>query len=319
MEQCQVELYESAFSQNPFSTAIDHTRTEKKTMQQNISAPYGDDDESNDIEVLLDQMNMKSEDDVEQPPLIPEDLLENDSFSDTLMNPRKSLKNNLSIRPWNGQLLNQYLTLEKSHDTHFHSEVPEIPHLERHLDFMKRLLNRENPTDGVPAMDDVTLNLQNAGYDHKVAASNFLHATYLSCKTEAQRHALNTITNCLESFYIHDTSNDFQRMLHPPIMVMIGVPGAGKSWIISKIRTWCSIRLQPQDVSTVSYEKNISSHHDPVSAHLSHLVDGREDGAFGRLAVLAMSGAAAGNEKGYTIHAALHFSIRLKTNNYIGC
>ena len=49
---------------------------------------------------------------------------------------------------------------------------------------------------------------------------------------------------------------------------MIGVPGAGKSWIIGKIKTWIDIRLKITDLpyfSSESYTLNLIGATDPVT------------------------------------------------------
>lgn len=91
---------------------------------------------------------------------------------------------------------------------------------------------------------------------------------------------------------------------------MIGVPGAGMSWIIGTLRTWSQIWFSGKEYPYHSSEAEITAcEPSRVSKLISNCLEIEENGAFGTSAALALSGAASGVIKGMTIHNALQLPI----------
>lgn len=123
---------------------------------------------------------------------------------------------------------------------------------------MSSLVIGVNPNYGEGNQDSKEA-LMAARGDRKIAASQYLKTCLYECKNKDQRNALRTVTEVLESYYFGSFTKKVREIdvKDTPILTMIGVPGAGKSWIIGKIRTWIDIRLKITDLPYFSSESYI--------------------------------------------------------------
>lgn len=108
-----------------------------------------------------------------------------------------------------------------------------------HMGFVSRLLVGENPISKY-SNNEVLAIIQQADGTRKIAANNYLRSVLQECKTEGQRKALVLITDVLNTycFRTNNTNTPADYLKTTPVITMVGVPGAGKSWIVNKIRTW---------------------------------------------------------------------------------
>ena len=217
--------------------------------------------------------------------------------------------------------------------------------LKEYIEFLKAIKNGQNPNknDDKEAESSKILAMHhNDAYKAAVAyRTHLLH----TCKTDDQRKAIQLITAVIENYYFGTAptptiANDEQEVhvlqlpftldageygITPlPLIVVIGVPGAGKSWIISQIRTWCEIRLKHTTQPHHAIEKHLlhvgaaQELPDPVTSYVTKCLIHETDGIYGRVAVIAMSGVAAGAVKGFTMHSALKFSVNIKSSVKLG-
>lgn len=95
---------------------------------------------------------------------------------------------------------------------------------------------------------------------------------------------------------------------------MIGVPGAGKLWVVRKIRTWIDIVFLPSGPFT-SFEYNELNQEtiaEEVSENFGESIKEFPKGMYGKSVALASSGCAAAIIEGFTIHHKCSFPVNMK-------
>lgn len=213
--------------------------------------------------------------------------------------------------PWSGKAIarHSFSGSEFIDQTVSHSDISEA--LIAHTEFMKPILQGELPSelDNISTMDDSNKPQQN----REELAARFRDNILASCLSEGQTFAIKTITNCLENYYfgpLHATSH--QSPVSEPFFTIVGVSGAGKSWLISNLRKWIELRIpraqlpytqsiQVEDQGSSDYQVNLDRHVVDILAAPSHK-------SYGKSPTLAYSGAAVGVVRGHTIHTALGFA-----------
>lgn len=127
---------------------------------------------------------------------------------------------------------------------------------------------------------------------------------------------LRSVSNVLETYYFGSHSPEVNKddLIDTPVLTMIGVPGAVKSWVIGRIRTWIDIRLKENDVPHFSSESKVLSLHevkDPVTGNVQESIKLIPEETFGKSTAFAFSGAAACIIKCYTLYHGFSFPINL--------
>lgn len=177
--------------------------------------------------------------------------------------------------------------------------------LDLHHQFMEKIFGGQNPTDSCFEDDfEVALRseaLRSSGNNRRLASQKFSDYIIAECKSPAQSNAIKMILNVLENYCFYpsrsDSGHNNNLIVEPPIISMVGVPGARKSWVVSQIRKRCSIRMHnnthPCD-SAGSRTVTESRLGDELSSQVASIIQGTTEGNFGNTAAIAYSGATAG-------------------------
>lgn len=248
----------------------------------------------------------------------------------------------LNILSWNGKFstilarsnnpldcIGNYTSLLESDN--IDTVSPECSSLNEHKRFITEIIEgkckeKEN------AMDKEILDvLKEHSGDRKKSSLYYLKRIILQAKTLAQKYAIYLIAYLIECYFFQD-SDRLKSILSereielisdrvpsflpetPAIVSIIGVPWAGKSWVVSKLRVYCGIRLDKNDFPAHSREHellNLGTHSSIINA-VKECVFLKQDGNYGRTAAICLSGAAAGIIGEFTIHSSLHIPVTLK-------
>lgn len=144
-------------------------------------------------------------------------------------------------------------------------------------------------------------------------AKHFKNVILSECKSEGKHFAFRTVTTALERFYFgceHHTQTHIlaSSWETAPLLSIVGVPGAGKSWLISAIRKWIAIRIP---TSTLPFFTNTciqTEDSDPVTKELNAAMHIKNPLSYGPAPAMAISGAAAGVLGGHTINKMMGFN-----------
>lgn len=139
------------------------------------------------------------------------------------------------------------------------------------------------------------------------AADTYKKSILSSCKTDDQRSAFNVLTNFLTIFYCGPSdpvNRCFTSKRH--LLIVVGVLGSAKSWVISAFRKWTSLKFSDhtfKDTGIASVFEGGSC--DTATSKVINILSDSDEKSYGRAPVLAYSGGGAGVVKGHTIHRAL--------------
>ena len=181
--------------------------------------------------------------------------------------------------------------------------------IDAHLQLLERLKLGENP-NAQCQYDETKQILQEARGDRVIASATLLKHILISCKKQDQKRTIQSISSLIERYYFQEhadtqkfghkkydnsahgsklatfTWNENTQEVSPlPVVAVLGVPGAGKSWVISQIRKWCGLRIpintQPLhslETIMVNHIHSNDSAIDPVTMHCARFTKESEDG-----------------------------------------
>lgn len=222
-------------------------------------------------------------------------------------------------KSWDGTVANNYLSANLSTESYsdlesaamapadMHKQVTNA--LLIHKPYKTRILSGELPSNIEDDSDKMKLHFQDHYY-RKQAADAFKLNTIQNCRSRDQRDTFDTLSNCIQQHYFGPSMKQSGASLnrletYEPFLTVVGVPGSGKSWVLSSLREWINITIGP--TQTPFTAAGIEAENDPVSRHLNDALSVESKKSYGRAPAMAYSGAAAGVIQGHTIHKALGF------------
>ena len=269
--------------------------------------------------------------------------IEPEMFSKLILHAKTNLKTKNNVIPWHGNFSpllaksdDMFLSTEELHES---NDIP-IEHFQdsdmsliEHKKFIEQIVKGEKIISGNHYENEINNIMDKFQGSRKNASLYYFNSTVRECKSIAQKYALLLAASAIEWYFFEDF-DDFNRNIkksaqlgshnlnlpnfnenNNPILSIIGVPGAGKSWIVSKLRYYCSLRLSKNCFPKKSEENIFLNNISPdteLTNSIKKSISIDEDGSFGRSAAICLSGAASGLIGGFTIHHALQIPVNLK-------
>lgn len=240
-----------------------------------------------------------------------------DSFNDEDELCENKSKWNSTFINWNGMpKCNQNASLYYDEDNH--------KSIKQSIIDQKKYLNEKFDND----ITEVEINrAYQRTNDPKLNGDEFKKKMLAFCKNEDQKSAIKIITTLIELYYFGSSTTALESSIFSnnnnnlesfnnspyPFVALIGVPGSGKSTIISKIKQWVEIRIPLNCYPHGSIKNKIIDHvkssneNEGFKYSIYELLSNMRPSKFGKSPSVAYSGAAAGVINGYTIHKALGF------------